>query len=380
MPWIRSVEIIVSRKDDPSKKTIFNKHRIDFEVRSTVGWPADTANISLFNLSIDEVKFLQDKSYGDMYIEIRAGYLEDERGVSSGGVNEYIDPNTKSETTVTITNTLPTIFSGIITNAVGFRRPPEHVTQLFCISKAYGASTNFTQMKPIPAKTKLIDAIRSMCDDYGFGTVSLFGVDDAIMQTVLPRARTFQDTFLEEFRKLLGEYNLLFTMTTAEIQIFPDTFGDKDAVNRMSKDREPIKLDVNQVIGNPIAGIATYQLSTFINPSFQPGMILDVSPLIQSSHRNPDNTVTSEPDGSIYANGVTSISGQGIVLNTDQSIIRWAMEDKYFIMEVAHHGSTHAVDFKTSITALLGGNTMMGGKEAAWQEMYANSGMAMESF
>ena len=382
MPWIRSVELIISRKDDPSKKTIFNKHRIDFEVRSTVGWPADTANISLFNLSIDEVKFLQNKSYGDMYIEIRAGYVEDERGVSSGGVNQYTDISNKNSngSNIYITGNLPTIFSGVITNAVGFRRPPEHITQLFCISKAYGESTDFTQMKPIPAKTKLVDAIRSMCDDYGFGTISLFGVDDVIMQTVLPRARTFQDTFLEEFRKLLGEYNLLFTMTTAEIQIFPDLFGDKDAVNRMSKDREPIKLDVNQVIGNPIAGIATYQLSTFINPSFQPGMILDVSPLIQNSHRNPDNTVTSEPDGSIYANGVTSISGQGIVLNTDQSIIRWAMEDKYFIMEVAHNGSTHAADFKTSITALLGGNTMMGGKEAAWQEMYANSGMAMESF
>ena len=169
-------------------------------------------------------------------------------------------------------------------------------------------------------------------------------------------------------------------MTTAEIQIFPDSFGDKDAVNRMSKDREPVKLDVNQVIGNPIAGIATYKLSTFINPSFQPGMILDVSPLIQNNHRNQDNTATHEPDGSIYANGVTSLEGQGIVLNTDQSIFRWAMEDKYFIMEISHHGSTHTIDFQTSITALLGGNTMMGGKEAAWQELYASSGMAMESY
>ena len=379
MPWIRSVELIISRKDDPSKKTIFNKHRIDFEVRSTVGWPADTANITLFNLSIDEVKFLQDKSYGDMYIEIRAGYIEDERGASSGGINQYTDNNSSSKSqTIHVTGNLPTIFSGVITNAVGFRRPPEHITQLFCISKAYGASTDFKQMKPIPAKAKLIDAIKSMCDDYGFGTIALFGVEDFVMQTELPRARTFQDTFLEEFRKLLGEYNLLFTMTTAEIQVFPDTFGDRDAVNRMSKDRKPIRLDVNQVIGNPIAGIATYKLATFINPSFQPGMILDVSPLIQSSKRNQDNTVSTVNDGSIYVNGVTSVDGQGIVLNTDQSIFRWAMEDKYFIMEVVHQGSTHTIEFQTYITSILGGNTMMGGKEAAWQEMYANSGMAME--
>ena len=366
MPWIRSVELIISRKDDPSKKTIFNKHRIDFEVRSTVGWPADTANITLFNLSIDEVKFLQDKSYGDMYIEIRAGYIEDERGASSGGINQYTDNSSSSKSqTIYVTGNLPTIFSGVITNAVGFRRPPEHITQLFCISKAYGASTDFKQMKPIPAKAKLIDAIKSMCDDYGFGTIALFGVEDFVMQTELPRARTFQDTFLEEFRKLLGEYNLMFTMTTAEIQVFPDTFGDRDAVNRMSKDRKPIKLDVNQVIGNPIAGIATYKLATFINPSLQPGMILDVSPLLGEE---------------LLANGVTSVNGDGIVLNTDQSVFRWAMEDKYFIMDVVHHGSTHTVDFQTSLVALIGGNTAMGGSEAAWQNIYANSGMAMESF
>ena len=78
------------------------------------------------------------------------------------------------------------------------------------------------------------------------------------------------------------------------------------------------------------------------------------------------------------ANVLIYIKGQGIVLNIDQSVFRWAMEDKYFIMEVVHHGSTHTIEFQTYITSMLGGNTMMGGKEAAWQEMYANSGMAME--
>lgn len=366
MPWMRRVEVIVTRKDDPSKQTIFKSHRIDFEVRSTVGWPADTANITLFNLSLQEVKFLQDKNYGDMYIEIRAGYEEDNRVGTSGGYQNYVNKNSvSSETRIEITNQLPTIFSGIITNAVGYRKPPEHVTQLFCISKAYGASTDFTQMKAIPPNTTLEAAIKSMCNDYGFNTISTFGVESSVMKEVLPHGRTFHDTFLVEFKNLLGEYNLLYTVTTGEVQIFPDSFGDKDAVDRMSKDREPIKLDANQVIGNPVAGICTYSLNTFLNPSFQPGMILDVSPLLGDE---------------LLANGVTTVSGQGIILNTDQSVFRWAMEDKYFIMEVVHHGSTHGIDFQTSVTALLGGNTAMGGKEAVWQEMYANSGMAMESF
>lgn len=365
MPWMRRVEVIVSRKDDPSVQTIFKSHRIDFEVRSTVGWPADTANITLFNLSLEEVKFLQDKSYGDMYIEIRAGYNEDERGVSTGGYKNYQQPTNSKSNRIEINTTLPTLFSGVITNAVGYRKPPEHITQLFCISKAYGASTDFTQMTAIPAGSTVGDAIRSMCKDYGFNTISTFGVADDVMQQVLPRGRVFHNTFLIEFRELLGEYNLLYTVTTGEVQIFPDTFGDKDAVNRMSKDREPIKLDANSVIGNPVAGICTYTLNTFLNPAFQPGMILDVSPLLGKE---------------LLANGVTAVTGGNIVLNTDQSVFRWAVEDKYFIMEVVHKGSTHAVEYQTSITAILGGNTMMGSKEAAWQEMYANSGMAMESF
>ena len=376
MPWMRRVEVIVTRKDDPSQQTIFKSHRIDFEIRSTVGWPADTANITLFNLSLEEVKFLQNKNYGDMYIEIRAGYLDSlmaesaTQTVGRKSTQTVPGPGNSIEITQGVKKVegqgqLQTAFSGIITNAVGFRRPPEHVTQLFCISKAYGASTDFKQMKAISPGTTLEGAIRSMCNDYGFNVISTYGIDPDVMQQKLIRGRTFHDTFLVEFRNLLGEYNLLYTVTTGEVQIFPDTYGNKDAVVRMSQNRGTIRLDANQVIGNPIAGICTYTLNTFMNTSFQPGMVLDVSPLLGTE---------------LLANGVTAISGQGILLNTDQSVFRWAMEDKYFIMEVVHRGSTHSDEFITGVTALLGGNTAMGGKEAAWQQLYANSGMAMESF
>ena len=364
--WMRRVEVRVFQKDDPSKQTIFKSHRIDFAVRSTVGWPADTADITLYNLSLDEIKFLQSKNYGEMYIEIRAAYADSASSADyqrMGGVRQ-VTTSAGQKTNVTVGKAvLPTIFSGIITNAVGYRRPPEHITQLFCISKAYGSSTDFKQMKAIPKGASLQSAIRSMCEDYGFGTVSMYGVDGDLLNETLKLGRTFHDTFLIEFKKLLGEYNLMYTMTTGEIQIFPDSYGDRDAVDRMSKDREPIKLDANAVIGNPIAGICTYSLSTFLNPAIQPGMVLDVSPLLGKK---------------LLANGVTAISGEGVVLNTDQSIFRWAMGDKYFIMDVVHHGSTHTKEYQTSLTANLGGNTAMGGREAAWQQLYANSGMSME--
>lgn len=368
MPWLRRVEIIVSRKDDPSVRTVFSDHRIDFEVKSEVGWPADTADITLYNLSLEEVKLLQNKSFGELYIEIRAGYKPEgeDRAGQNGGYQNYIDlKSNDSEKRIEILGTNATIFSGVITNCVGFRRPPEHVTQLFCISKAFGVATDFKQMKAIPKGATLRDAIQSMCSDYGFGTISTFGVSGTAMSSILRNGRTFHDTFLVEFRKLLGEYNMNFSMTTGEIQIFPETFADKDAVNRMSKDREPIKLDVNSVIGNPIAGICTYTLTTFLNSSVQPGMILDVSLLVGNE---------------LLANGVTSVTGEGIVLNTDSSIFRWAMEDKYFITNVVHRGSTHTMEYQTVIVSALGGNSAMGQKEIQWQQMYANSGMSMESY
>lgn len=361
--WMRGVEVIVTQADDPSSKVTFYKHRIDFEVRSTVGWPADTANITLFNLSLEEVKFLQSKNYGDMFIEIRAGYQD--QLVQEGVQQQTVSPGQGAQITIGGTQVLPTIFSGVITNAVGFRRPPEHVTQLFCISKAYGAATDFANLTPIKAGATLKEAIESMCKDYGFNTISTYGVGEQTLNRVLPRGRTFRDTFLTEFKHLLSEYNLLYTLTTGEVQIFSDAYGDKDAVNRMSKDREPIKLDANSVIGNPIAGICTYNLKTFLNPSVQPGMILDVSPLLGKE---------------LLVNGVTAVSGQGLILNTDQSVFRWAMEDKYFIMEVVHFGSTHSMEFQTSISSVLGGNTAMGMHEKNYQDMYAASGMAMESF
>ncbi|APD19723.1 baseplate protein [Pectobacterium phage PP101] len=365
MPWMRRVEVIITNKDDASKKTVFSKHKIDFEVRSTVGWPADTANITLYNLSLEEVKFLQDRKFGNFYIEIRVGYEDTLSDGSSSNITVYGSGGQKSLEMASVLTAADTVFSGVITNAVGYKRSPEHVTQLYCISKAYLGSTQFKQMRNIKAGSTLGDAIKSMCEDYGFGTVSKFGVKDEVLAAKLPRGRVFHDTFLVEFRALLGEYNLLFQMTTSEIQIFPDTYGDKDAVVRMSKDRQNIRLDVNQVIGNPIAGICTYRLNTFINASIQPGMIIDVTPLLGKE---------------ILANGVTAIQGAGVVLNTNQAVFQWAMEDKYFIMEVVHFGSTHATEFQTSISAIIGGNSAMGLKEMEWQDMYARAGMTEVEF
>lgn len=357
--WLRYVNIVLTPKDDPSRQQTFTSHRIDFVVRSTMGWGTDTAEVKLFNLSLDEVKFMQNRSYGDMYISIQAGYIDEMQA------NKPIKQRALSEgqsVAIVVGEQAPqTIFSGVITNVVGFKSPPEHITNLFCISKTAQVATTFTQMKALPPGITLGDAIRSMANDYGYTTVSTYGVGDDELQQVLPLGRTFHDTFLIEFQNLLGEYNLLCQLTTGEIQIYPETYGNLDSVSRMAKDRDPIRLDANSVIGNPIAGIQTFSVNTFLNSNVQPGMILDASPLLGKE---------------ILANGVVAVTNERDILNYDKSAFRWGVEDKYIIVDVVHHGSNRTNTFQTSLSCQTGGNSQMGGNELAWQEMYKASGMS----
>jgi len=365
--WLRRVQVIITNKDDPSKKTVFEKHSIEFEVRSIIGWGADTATVTIYNLSLEEVKFLQNKEFGDLPVEIRAGYAD---MLASGGINNRTTTSstkTSSSGSVIEINdgaVLPTIFSGVITNAVGFKRAPEHITTLFCVSKAATNSSTFIQMQDIPAGATLRNAIKSMCGDYGFNTVSAFGINDADLDVVLPTGRVFHDTFINEFTALLGEHNLRFYMATSEVQIFPDTYGDADAVSRMSKDREPIKIDANSVIGTPVAGIGIFDLDVYLRADLQPGMIIDISPLLGTD---------------LLANGVVNVNNQKQLLNYDDSVFRYGMRDTYMIESVISYGCTHDETFQTSIHGILDGMASNGLNESNWQNWYARSGMSMTS-
>lgn len=378
MPWIRQVRVTITNKDD-GKSTIYGwdddgivNHALEFNVRSTLGWGSDTADLTIFNLSMEEAKALQDKSYGNRYITIEAGYVDTSMNNSfAGGSNTYtknakVSNSSLSNRASSGAQTFGggVVFTGTITNAISFRQPPEFVTKLFCISRAYEQATTFSQMKNIKPGTSLIDAINSMCSDYGYKKTTYFGVDMAFMEdTKLKRGRVFHDTFFEEFRKLLGEYNLSFFLSSNEIQIFPETYGNKDAVDRMVKDRGVIKLDANQVIGNPIMGIGNLNLSTFLNSSIQAGQIIDISPLLGTE---------------ILLNGVVNPFNTGGILNQDSSVFKYGASDKYQIVELVHTGATHSQQYSTNIMAKLGGNTILGGNEETWMDKYKDSGMATE--
>lgn len=377
MPWIRQVRVTITNKDG-GEPIIYGwdddgivNHAIEFNVRSTLGWGSDTADLTIYNLSLEEAKALQDKSYGNRYITIEAGYVDTSMN------NEYSNNVTgsatkKSKGTNIVVGTTGgnqafgggVLFTGAITNAIGFKQSPEFVTKLFCISRAYENSTTFKQMKSIKSGTSVFDGIQSMANDYGYRKLTYFGVDTSfLISTKLRRGRVFHDTFFEEFRKFLGEYNLSFFLSSNEIQIFPETYGNKDAVDRMVKDRNPIKLDANQVVGNPIMGIGTLNLSTFLDSNIQAGQVIDISPLLGTK---------------ILLNGVVNTFNTAGVLNRDSAIFQYGASDMYQIVELVHAGATHSQQFSTNIMAKLGGNTILGGNEESWMEKYKDSGMATE--
>jgi len=361
--WLRCVQVIVTNAQDASKKTVFEKHAIEFEVKSMLGWGADTATINIYNLALEEIKALQNKKFGELLIEIRAGYADEmQGGVIQKKANT--DKGVKSSISITDGAVLPTIFSGVIKNAIAYKRVPDHITTLFCLSKSTLNATTIAQIKSIPPGTKLRDAIKSMCADYGFHTISTYGVTDEEMDVILPTGRVFHDTFINEFNNLLGEHNMQGYIATAEVQIFSETYGDPDAINRMTQGRKAIPLDPNRVQGNPIAGIGTFDVNLYLSPDIQPGMVVDIAQLLGQ-------------DG-ILASGVVAVTNERQVLNYDDSVFRYAMSDKYQIISVIHRGMTHGPLFQTSLHTVLGGNAALGLDESDWDDLYRISGMAEE--
>lgn len=350
--WLRKVQVIITNANDLSKKTIFQDHAIEFEIKSSIGWASDIATVNLYNLSISEIKALQVKNPKDLLIEIRASYsdaLSAGTVLDNGGESNY---NKGDAIPIREGPVLPTIFSGVIKNTIGYKRLTEHITTLYCMTKASYNSSVFVQMKAIPPGTSLRQTLKSMCEDYGYHNISTFGVTNEELDTALPTGRTFNKTFVDEMDALLHEHNMQFYISTSEIQVFSNTYGDPDAVRRMKESRKPIQIDANSVIGNPVAGVAVFNLDVFLNHEIQPGMIIDVSPLLGSE---------------ILANGVVSVSNQQQILNYADAVYRFAISSEYLVLSIIHKGNTHGQEFTTSIYGVKGGDNATGHDESDWQ-------------
>lgn len=369
MAWKRYVELVVRKKSDPSKAIVFSEHRIDFEVRSSVGWADSTATIEIRNLSVAEMKLLQPREFGEISVELHVGYDKNTRGLAvipagDGKVKAFTTSGTSygipgmTSTGGNMQSTHDQLFSGIVVNAVGYKQAPDHILTLFCSSHVLLGATSYFDLRPVKKDMRLRDAISQMCGDAGFSSIFYYGVNPSDLDKPLVSSYSFHDTFLAELGSFLKQFNLNYYMASNEVQIFPDTYGNASAMGMMAKDRAPVRLNMNSVIGTPIAGIGTFDVTTFITADIQPGMVLDVTRLLGEE---------------LLITGVVNVVGPPFTLNTQDKILEYAMTDKYQIYNILHKGSNFTEQFHTQIHAILGG-TEMGAMEDSWKSLYIDSG------
>ncbi|MBG6242995.1 MAG: hypothetical protein EKE20_14755 [Candidatus Symbiopectobacterium sp. Dall1.0] len=347
--WIRHVSVDISGKKDAKNNKVymnFDSHRIDFEYYSSLGWAGDYGTLTIYNLSIEEIRTLQNRKFGSLSVTLYAGYKNDRLP----NHNNVSDPNAPEQAT-------NIIFTGTITNVVGYKRSPEHVVHLYCIPESVIKATNIKmRLDEVKKGMTLLDALTNMSSNSGFD-LHYYSVDKSILKYTFKKERVFHGTFFDEFRQICQEFSLTFSLQSNFISVYPDEFGHGDIVSAMSKYNKPIELKPEHVIGNPIAGIAALELSTYLNASIQPGMVLDITSLLG----------TSENHDTLLSDGVVNYNSGRAMNYIDDNIIN-GMSSKYYVKSLVHHGSTHSSEFQTDIAAVYGVNDQMGAIDKEWRE------------
>ncbi|MBI0275405.1 hypothetical protein I6H07_06095 [Hafnia alvei] len=345
MPFLRQVSVEIFDKTEEAISIVFSRNRIDFEYYSALGWAGDYGTITLYNLSNDEVKTLQNRKYGDLNVILRAGY-------DTGQLANY---NTANDTSSGVTTT-NIIFTGVITNVVSYKRTPEHVTHLYCIPDSVLSATNINiNLGQINSGMNLKAAMGSMAISAGFSGTYYYGVSDSVLNFTFKNDRVFHKTFMDEFRQLCQEFHLTFSFQSNFISVYPESVGNGDIILAMSETNKPIILQPQDVIGNPVAGSSTLELSTLLNASIQTGMVIDITKLLGGDGIHPSL------DGVINYN-------MGYQLTIDGTQIANGTSSQYLIKSLVHHGSTHTNEFQTDLQAVYGVNDRMGSIEHNWRD------------
>lgn len=207
--WKRIVNVSI-RSEDGASKFQFNKHRIDFEYNSTIGWAGDYGTITIYNLSNEEIQSLQSRKNGYLNIQLDAFYGD------ATGLSEYANPNDDyNEALITIDsdNPLSTIFVGSITNVVAYHEMPESVTHLYCVpTQVINATKITTDISPIINKgDRVNDAFSKIAEAYGF-VVKFYGVDVDILHTQFKRGKVFHTDLNDALNQLCGMLQLTYSI------------------------------------------------------------------------------------------------------------------------------------------------------------------------
>ena len=271
---------------------------------------ADTFDIDIFNLSNPSFSALQTEE--EIQVRFYTGYGDEDE--------------------------LSLAFEGVVSNVIGRRRIPEHITTLYCIPIGL-AKVN----KSISIQGTRKDTLKDVLDGFGtaLGLVTKYeGVDDLI--EVPYRAKTIEGPAINELIAIGKQFYFMPRVENDELRII--TLPEE---GRLDKIKTVHKLKAQLIRGTPKASVAKLSIPYAFNTVIKTGEAIDVSEFSDAKNNTKTNGIGTP-------NGITDASGLGKgSLHYADTLYKWAIQPKYQIISAVHSGSNYTDNYITQYECVV---------------------------
>lgn len=262
---------------------------------------ADTCEISIYNLSAGSFKELTTAE--ELLVKLYTGY-------------EGADA-------------LDLTFTGKVSNVVGFKKRPNHITTIYAIPEGRANAEKKT--------VKYVGSSDDTVESYINNVVALmemkpqyYHVSDSI------KNRKYRNASEHKYGlNLLGqlgkEMDLMFRAEGTTIKVTPTV-----KALRIADEASPLIIKPSNLRGTPSAGTTTMKILHRLDSTIETGYIIDATKLTNVENGSP--------------NGIASMSGvEKSTLHYADEMAKWAVNTRYQIFKLRHYGSNYTSEFITEI-------------------------------
>jgi len=318
--WKRSIELTIYSGDELLLSTTQN--RIDFIHQSYLGWAADELKIDIYNLAPETVRSLFERK--DKTFNLKVGYED-------GKIEE--------------------LMTGGITNAIGRKVLPNHITSLWCIPHVAEIPAKQLQIKENLTGT-LRQIITKLVVAAGYKAkepVKFYGMSDEILDE--PRDAPFPvDGTLSSILIKLGEdYKFSYQPTTTYIKIISMLTNKGVMAELKSGSISKNKITVDMLKEAPVLSVAACNVKVLLDASIKAGNVLDLSNVIKYYSGINENGINKNINNS---KNLFAFSDDAVLFR-DKGALNYTIYDSYQILGVKHVGSNYASVWETSIEGVV---------------------------
>lgn len=360
MLWGRKIEIEFFDADNESDNLVIpgiNELRITVQYTETLGFGADSAEISIYNLSPQSIEALR-ASYKKLGIRVYAGYAGTVYTQNVYDKNSMVEAERAGDT-----SPFSLLFIGTVNTMYGRKAYTEHITKLFCIPKAsdWGAKVVRTRTKGMTVKQAVEDlaAKAGWFNADGTSLVRFNAIAEDVLNMKLG-SLTFEGSLVFCLDKIMTQTNLIYKLTPSGIDVYEQSKSavgnthDESYENRLAKSDpsnvlKPFLDDVKQTPERSLSGL-TVRLQ--MDAKYHPGRIMDVVDLLSvgSSVDNENNRSRSVQP---FNNGIINYdSGRDLLFRND-IYVNFLDFRYYFITAVTHDLDTHGPNWDTTVEGMV---------------------------